>query len=150
MPVAFVCNDCPYVKHVEGGLVETIQRHPDLRVVGICSNDAAAYRDDAPAGLAEQAARAGWAEALPPRRGVWAMVKNPFPLSSSSTSFLVRPGPAWMADKLGAVLPVAIPQRFWHGGRRMPPLRTTLGNASATYGNTRRPTLAVDAGRPRT
>ena len=59
--VAFVCNHCPYVKHVERGLAETLQRHPDLHVVGICSNDAAAYRDDAPAALAEQAARAGWA-----------------------------------------------------------------------------------------
>src|SRR5450755_9784 len=59
--VAFVCNHCPYVKHVERGLAETLQRHLDLRVVGICTNDAAAYRDDAPAGLAEQAARAGWA-----------------------------------------------------------------------------------------
>ena len=59
--VAFVCNHCPYVKHVERGLAETLQRHPDLRVVGICSNDAEAYRDDAPAALAEQAARAGWA-----------------------------------------------------------------------------------------
>jgi len=59
--VAFVCNHCPYVKHVERGLAGTLRRHPDLQVVGICTNDAAAYRDDAPAGLAEQAARAGWA-----------------------------------------------------------------------------------------
>jgi hypothetical protein len=36
--VAFVCNHCPYVKHVERGLAETLQRHPDLRVVGICTN----------------------------------------------------------------------------------------------------------------
>ena len=59
--VAFLCNHCPYVKHIEQGLAETLQRHPDLPVVGICTNDAEAYRDDGPAGLAEQAARAGWA-----------------------------------------------------------------------------------------
>jgi hypothetical protein len=59
--VAFVCNHCPYVKHVERGFAQTLRRHPDLHVVGICSNDAAAYRDDAPAALAEQAVRAGWA-----------------------------------------------------------------------------------------
>jgi peroxiredoxin len=58
--VAFVCNHCPYVKHVERGFADTIRRHPDLCVVGICTNDAMAYPDDAPAGLAEQAARAGW------------------------------------------------------------------------------------------
>jgi peroxiredoxin len=58
--VAFVCNHCPYVKHVERGFAETLRGHPDLQVVGICTNDAAAYPDDAPARLAEQAARAGW------------------------------------------------------------------------------------------
>jgi peroxiredoxin len=58
--VSFVCNHCPYVKHVERGFADTIRRHPDLRVVGICTNDAEAYPDDAPAGLAEQATRAGW------------------------------------------------------------------------------------------
>lgn len=58
--VAFVCNHCPYVRHVERGLAELLRRHPDLDAVGICSNDAAAYPDDAAAGLAEQAARAGW------------------------------------------------------------------------------------------
>ncbi len=59
--VAFLCNHCPYVKHVERGFAELVGRHPDLSVVGICTNDAATYADDAPAGLAEQAARAGWA-----------------------------------------------------------------------------------------
>ncbi|HEY6794321.1 MAG TPA: thioredoxin family protein [Kineosporiaceae bacterium] len=59
--VAFVCNHCPYVRHVERGLAETVGRHPELSVVGICTNDAEAYPDDAPPGLAEQAARAGWA-----------------------------------------------------------------------------------------
>ncbi|MEZ5095956.1 MAG: thioredoxin family protein [Nocardioides sp.] len=59
--VAFLCNHCPYVKHVEAGFGELVRAHPDVAVVGICTNDAAEYPDDAPAGLAEQAARAGWA-----------------------------------------------------------------------------------------
>lgn len=58
--VAFLCNHCPYVKHIERGFAQLLRRHPDLPVVGICTNDATAYPDDAPAGLAEQAARAGW------------------------------------------------------------------------------------------
>jgi peroxiredoxin len=58
--VAFLCNHCPYVRHVEGGFAELVRRHPELQVVSICTNDAAAYPDDAPAGLAEQATRAGW------------------------------------------------------------------------------------------
>jgi hypothetical protein len=58
--VAFVCNHCPYVKHVESVLGQVVGRHPELAVVGICTNDASAYRDDAPEHLAEQAERAGW------------------------------------------------------------------------------------------
>jgi AhpC/TSA family protein len=64
--VAFVCNHCPYVKHVERGLAETLQRNPDLHVVGICTNDAAAYRDDAPAGRA--GGSSGLGIPLPDRR----------------------------------------------------------------------------------
>lgn len=58
--VAFVCNHCPYVQHVETTLATVVARHPDLQVVAVCSNDAQAYPDDAPARLAEQAQRAGW------------------------------------------------------------------------------------------
>lgn len=58
--VAFVCNHCPYVRHVERGFAETVRRHPQLSVVAVCTNDATAYPEDAPPGLAEQADRAGW------------------------------------------------------------------------------------------
>lgn len=58
--VAFVCNHCPYVRHVESGLGKLLAGYPDLAVVGICTNDADAYPDDRPERLAEQAARAGW------------------------------------------------------------------------------------------
>lgn len=58
--VAFLCNHCPFVKHVETAFGELVRAHPDVAVVGICSNDATEYPDDGPAGLAEQAARAGW------------------------------------------------------------------------------------------
>ena len=58
--VAFVCNHCPYVRHVEVGLGKLVARHPDLRVVAIMTNDLAGYPQDGPAGMAEQATRAGW------------------------------------------------------------------------------------------
>lgn len=58
--VAFVCNHCPYVKHVEVALGRfTPSDH--LSLVAICSNDESRYPDDAPAQLVEQAERAGWA-----------------------------------------------------------------------------------------
>jgi peroxiredoxin len=58
--VAFLCNHCPYVRHVEVALGQVLAGFPSLPVAGICTNDAAAYPDDAPDRLAEQAARAGW------------------------------------------------------------------------------------------
>ncbi|MFI2351759.1 thioredoxin family protein [Streptomyces sp. NPDC019443] len=58
--VAFLCNHCPYVRHVEAGLGRLLARHPDLAVVGVCANDTDAYPDDRPERLAEQARRAGW------------------------------------------------------------------------------------------
>jgi len=59
--VAFVCNHCPYVKHVEAVFGQVVARHPGVRVVAVCTNDVQAYPDDAPEHLAEQAERAGWA-----------------------------------------------------------------------------------------
>jgi peroxiredoxin len=60
--VAFVCNHCPYVKHVEhelGRLADELLVS-GCEFVAICSNDAVSYPDDAPAHLREQAERAGW------------------------------------------------------------------------------------------
>ena len=58
--VAFLCNHCPYVRHVETALGTLLSHYPDLAVVGICTNDAGAYPDDRPHELGGQARRAGW------------------------------------------------------------------------------------------
>lgn len=58
--VAFLCNHCPYVKHIEETLGKLLSGYPTVDVVGICTNDAEAYPDDAPEQLAAQARRAGW------------------------------------------------------------------------------------------
>jgi peroxiredoxin len=58
--VAFLCNHCPYVRHVEAELGEVLRDFPDLAVVGVCTNDTDAYPDDRPERLAEQAERSGW------------------------------------------------------------------------------------------
>jgi peroxiredoxin len=58
--VAFLCNHCPYVRHIESELGRTVARYPSLAVVGICTNDAEAYPDDRPERLADQARRASW------------------------------------------------------------------------------------------
>jgi peroxiredoxin len=61
--VAFLCNHCPYVRHIErmlGRAAREWQRE-GAAVVGICPNDIASYPDDDRDGLAAQAARAGFA-----------------------------------------------------------------------------------------
>ncbi|HYY79728.1 MAG TPA: thioredoxin family protein [Actinomycetes bacterium] len=60
--VMFLCNHCPYVRHVERALAATVAEYAarGVAAVGICSNDTGAHPDDGPAGLAAQAHRAGF------------------------------------------------------------------------------------------
>jgi peroxiredoxin len=60
--VMFICNHCPYVKHVQQGLVEFGRDYADadVDIVAISSNDATAYPDDAPNELAATARRLGY------------------------------------------------------------------------------------------
>ncbi len=57
--VAFVCNHCPYVKHIELAFGR-IKPSAKVAVVAVSSNDVERYPDDAPAQLADQAKRANW------------------------------------------------------------------------------------------
>lgn len=60
--VMFICNHCPYVKHVQHELAR-IGRDYGPRGVGmvaISANDAAAYPDDGPARMREEKARVGY------------------------------------------------------------------------------------------
>jgi peroxiredoxin len=61
--VMFLCNHCPYVRHVEDelGRLAAADEFGDVAFVGVCSNDPMASPDDEPAGLRAQAERAGWA-----------------------------------------------------------------------------------------
>ena len=60
--VIFMCNHCPYVKHIRDGLAKLARdyRSRNLAVVGINSNDVASYPADSPAKMAEEAASAGY------------------------------------------------------------------------------------------
>lgn len=58
--VAFLCNHCPYVRHLESDLGKLLHAYPQLGVVGVCSNDIAVAPDDGPEGLRGQAQRVGW------------------------------------------------------------------------------------------
>src|SRR5262245_14754710 len=60
--VAFLCNHCPYVRHVRGGLAEFAKEYEQrgLQVVGVSSNDVKAYPQDAPDGMREEAREAGY------------------------------------------------------------------------------------------
>jgi thiol-disulfide isomerase/thioredoxin len=58
--VAFICNHCPYVRHIESQLARVLAdyRQRGVAAVGISANDADSYPDDDLQHLAEQATRA--------------------------------------------------------------------------------------------
>lgn len=57
--VMFICNHCPYVKHVEEQMVSMGNEYLDkgIGVVAISSNDIAAYPEDSPEEMRELAKR---------------------------------------------------------------------------------------------
>jgi peroxiredoxin len=60
--VVFICNHCPYVKHIRAGLAAfgRFCAEHDVPMVAISANDVASYPDDAPAAMAVEAAQAGY------------------------------------------------------------------------------------------
>lgn len=60
--VAFICNHCPYVKHVRAGFVDFAREYQPkgLAIVAISANDPSAYPDDAPEAMAREARDAGF------------------------------------------------------------------------------------------
>ncbi len=60
--VAFLCNHCPYVKHVQAGLVALAKdvQSRGVGVVAISSNDVANFPDDSPEKMRDEARRAGY------------------------------------------------------------------------------------------
>lgn len=60
--VAFICNHCPYVKHIRTAFTQMAK---DFQVVGaavvaISANDAVAYPADGPTGMLQEAQEAGY------------------------------------------------------------------------------------------
>src|SRR5262249_46358202 len=60
--VVFMCNHCPFVKHIRAGLAQLARDYQPrgLAMVGISSNDVANYPQDGPARMAEEARDAGY------------------------------------------------------------------------------------------
>lgn len=60
--VVFMCNHCPFVKHVAPELARLANDYQPrgLAMVGISSNDAASYPDDSPRKMVEEAMHRGY------------------------------------------------------------------------------------------
>ena len=60
--VIFMCNHCPYVKHVADGLANLARQYQakGVAVVGINSNNVASYPDDSPEKMKEEARQRGY------------------------------------------------------------------------------------------
>lgn len=61
--VVFMCNHCPYVKHISHRLAKLAREYAQkgVAVVGINSNDANSYREDSPERMKEEVKNAGYA-----------------------------------------------------------------------------------------
>ncbi len=61
MLVMFICNHCPYVKHVAAELAQLGRDYADrVGIVAISSNDAQAYPEDSPEKMKAEAAARGY------------------------------------------------------------------------------------------
>lgn len=62
LAVIFICNHCPYVKHIRDALAAFGREYQakGLAIVAINSNDTANYPDDAPDKMVEEAENAGY------------------------------------------------------------------------------------------
>jgi peroxiredoxin len=60
--VMFICNHCPYVKHIRTGLAQLARDYLSrgVGIVGINSNDVENYPDDSPAKMKEEVKSAGY------------------------------------------------------------------------------------------
>jgi len=60
--VVFMCNHCPFVKHIRAGLAQFARDYQPrgLAMVGINSNDVASYPEDSPAKMAEEVKAAAY------------------------------------------------------------------------------------------
>lgn len=60
--VMFICNHCPYVKHIREGLAKLTREYQEkcVAVVAISSNDVASYPADSPEMMAEEVVSAGY------------------------------------------------------------------------------------------
>jgi peroxiredoxin len=60
--VMFLCNHCPYVQHIRGGLAEFAREYQAKRlaIVAINANDVASYPDDSPEKMKAEKARYGY------------------------------------------------------------------------------------------
>jgi peroxiredoxin len=60
--VTFICNHCPFVKHIRAGLADfgRFCRDRNVPMVGISANDVATYPEDSPQAMAAEARAAGY------------------------------------------------------------------------------------------
>ena len=60
--IMFICNHCPYVKHVQAGMTQMAKDFQAGRVgvIAISSNDPQNYSEDSPERMKEEARRAGY------------------------------------------------------------------------------------------
>ena len=141
--VTFICNHCPYVKHIFSELTALGHELPDLGLgmVGIMSNDIENYPDDAPDKMAETAREQDWrfpylvdasqevaktyTAAVPMlqqpllQASRCPRLPNPWRARATHPSHAPQP-PCSVARHAHAICPRGMPTRYAHGGEVTP------------------------------
>ena len=62
LAVFFICNHCPFVKHIQPGLVQFARDYQarGVAIVAISANDVQSHPEDSPAKMAQEAKSAGY------------------------------------------------------------------------------------------
>ncbi|MFQ5937192.1 MAG: thioredoxin family protein, partial [Acidiferrobacterales bacterium] len=60
--VVFMCNHCPYVKHIRSALADFAREYQQkgLQIIGINANNVATHPDDSPQKMVEEVQSAGY------------------------------------------------------------------------------------------
>ena len=94
--VAFICNHCPYVKHIAPAFARLAKEYQGqgVAVVAINANDCEHYPDDSPAKMKEEIAARGYTVPLS-RRRVASRSPRPIAPPARPTSFSSTPTGSW-------------------------------------------------------
>lgn len=128
--VIFMCNHCPYVKHIREGLAKMGRDYQakDVAVVGINSNDVIGFPQDCPEKMAQEVCSAGYT--FPYLYDESQQVATAYRAACTPDFFLFDQGPQAGISRPDGRFP---PRQWYTGNRRRPSGRNGRGIAGRAH-----------------